>query len=394
LKRLLHSARIKLLCILTILIFISFAMQIITIKSASETEVRVEPFSSFADPDNNFTINIHLMNIQNLYGVEVRLLWNASLLRLIRANVTLGVQSYPQGILNEPVEVFYNKIDNDIGEYLLVATSTSPAEPFNGNGNIVTLTFIVTNQGSCILTLKTKLADWPPPDRQPRVSWPIPHTTIGGFFSSNSEGINLDDTPPITLDDYNGLWHTEDFIITLTATDDLSGVAEIYYEVNNGPTKTVNYDGQPYITTEGFNNTLEYWSIDKAGNEEPHKILTEIKLDKTRPVANAGQNQTINVGETVTFDASNSTDNIGIISYKWDFGDGATATGVTVTHAYTNPGTYTVKLTVMDKAGNIGIDSVRVIVTTSDIVPAWIKSILIVAGITFILLIVVILRKR
>jgi PKD repeat protein len=117
-------------------------------------------------------------------------------------------------------------------------------------------------------------------------------------------------------------------------------------------------------------------------------------LDKTRPVANAGQNQTINVGETVTFDASNSTDNIGIISYKWDFGDGATATGVTVTHAYTNPGTYTVKLTVMDKAGNIGIDSVRVIVTTSDIVPAWIKSILIVAGITFILLIVVILRKR
>jgi len=93
----------------------------------------------------------------------------------------------------------------------------------------------------------------------------------------------LDLIPPTTLDDYDGLWHTRDFTITLIATDDFSGVAETYYKINDGPTKTVSADGQPLITTEGANNTLEYWSVDNVGNEESHHTLTEIKLDKTTP---------------------------------------------------------------------------------------------------------------
>ena len=41
------------------------------------------------------------------------------------------------------------------------------------------------------------------------------------------------------MHDYDGLWHTSNFTITLTATDDLSGVAETYYKINDGPTKTL-----------------------------------------------------------------------------------------------------------------------------------------------------------
>jgi len=94
----------------------------------------------------------------------------------------------------------------------------------------------------------------------------------------------LDLMPPTTIHDYDDLWHTTSFIISLTATDDMSGVAETCYRINDGSTKTVSPDGQPLITTEGANNKLEYWSVDNAGNEElPHKILTEIKLDKTAP---------------------------------------------------------------------------------------------------------------
>jgi hypothetical protein len=71
----------------------------------------------------------------------------------------------------------------------------------------------------------------------------------------------------------------------LTTTDCESGVAETYYQINSGPVKAVSVDGQPCITTEGANDTLEYWSVDKAGNEElPHNILTGIKLDKTPPL--------------------------------------------------------------------------------------------------------------
>ncbi|MCB2099794.1 MAG: PKD domain-containing protein, partial [Rhodobacterales bacterium] len=53
---------------------------------------------------------------------------------------------------------------------------------------------------------------------------------------------------------------------------------------------------------------------------------------------------------TVTFDGTGSTDEGGILSYDWDFGDGNTGTGATPTHTYAAPGTYTVSLTVMDNA--------------------------------------------
>ena len=41
-----------------------------------------------------------------------------------------------------------------------------------------------------------------------------------------------------------------------------------------------------------------------------------------------------------------------VASYSWSFGDGTTATGPSVTHAYADPGTYAVTLTVADAVGN------------------------------------------
>jgi hypothetical protein len=40
-----------------------------------------------------------------------------------------------------------------------------------------------------------------------------------------------------------------------------------------------------------------------------------------------------------------------IVSYNWDFGDGETATGEQITHAFAATGTYDVTLTVTDEAG-------------------------------------------
>jgi PKD repeat protein len=60
------------------------------------------------------------------------------------------------------------------------------------------------------------------------------------------------------------------------------------------------------------------------------------------------------VGESVTFDASGSSDPDGTVQrFEWDFGDGnvASATGATVTHTYSSAGTYTVELTVEDDEG-------------------------------------------
>jgi PGF-CTERM protein len=60
--------------------------------------------------------------------------------------------------------------------------------------------------------------------------------------------------------------------------------------------------------------------------------------------------QTVNVSETANFDGSRSTGNVGIMSYKWDLGDGTNATGLTVSHTYSAAGPHTVTLTVYDAA--------------------------------------------
>ena len=76
-------------------------------------------------------------------------------------------------------------------------------------------------------------------------------------------------------------------------------------------------------------------------------------------MADAGGDKTGDEGEEITFDASNSYDPDGtIVSYTWDFGDGTTATGKVVTHAYADNGVYTVTLTVKDNDGATDTDTV------------------------------------
>jgi Peptidase family M28/PKD domain len=59
------------------------------------------------------------------------------------------------------------------------------------------------------------------------------------------------------------------------------------------------------------------------------------------------------VGGSVTLDARASYDPINGagLSYSWSFGDGASASGVAVTHTYTTAGTYQLKLTVRSPSG-------------------------------------------
>jgi PKD repeat protein len=52
------------------------------------------------------------------------------------------------------------------------------------------------------------------------------------------------------------------------------------------------------------------------------------------------------------------------VSYTWDFGDGSpAATGVTTSHPYAAPGTYTVVLTIVDSEGETATATATVPVT-------------------------------
>jgi len=60
------------------------------------------------------------------------------------------------------------------------------------------------------------------------------------------------------------------------------------------------------------------------------------------------------------FSARGSTGRI--VRYLWDFGDGHTASGFTVSHEYRRPGDYRVTLTVVDYKGRTAMDSIMVFV--------------------------------
>ncbi len=68
----------------------------------------------------------------------------------------------------------------------------------------------------------------------------------------------------------------------------------------------------------------------------------------------AWMNSSVNFGEgplNVVLDGSGSSDNRPLVGYAWDFGDGSSATGMSVNRTFTEPGDYLVTLTVTDEDG-------------------------------------------
>jgi PKD repeat protein len=79
------------------------------------------------------------------------------------------------------------------------------------------------------------------------------------------------------------------------------------------------------------------------------------------PVADAGPDQFTQTLTPASFSGAGCSDADGsIVSYGWNFGDGASAPGAAPSHTYMTAGTYTVVLTVTDDAGISATDTATV----------------------------------
>jgi hypothetical protein len=74
-------------------------------------------------------------------------------------------------------------------------------------------------------------------------------------------------------------WYTTDVTISLSASDDCSGVAATEYSLDG--TNWMPYSGSILISNEGA-TTISYRSTDRAGNVETVKPVT-VQIDKTAP---------------------------------------------------------------------------------------------------------------
>ena len=112
----------------------------------------------------------------------------------------------------------------------------------------------------------------------------------------------LDTTPPTTTDNAPSGWQNTNVTLFFNATDNLSGINHTTYRVNE-----TSWTNGTAVTLSDGNYTIEYYSIDNAGNQEETRNTT-LLIDTTPPTittfsineTQAQANQTIRFDTQVT----------------------------------------------------------------------------------------------
>ncbi len=122
------------------------------------------------------------------------------------------------------------------------------------------------------------------------------------------------------------------------------------WDFGDGTTAAGAQVSHTYQQAGSYNATLTV--TDKDGAVGTATTTVEVSAVNRPPAAVINGPESGLVGATLSFSAGGSSDLDGhIVSYAWDFGDGATASGVEVTHSYAAAGQYEVSLTVTDNGG-------------------------------------------
>lgn len=89
----------------------------------------------------------------------------------------------------------------------------------------------------------------------------------------------LDTKAPTTTAQASSDWTNSSHVVTLSATDDDTGVQKTYYSVDD----QVFVEGTSLTVTEEGIHKVSFYSVDKVGNKEAVQTIS-VKVDKTKPV--------------------------------------------------------------------------------------------------------------
>ncbi|MDP7340413.1 MAG: PKD domain-containing protein [Vicinamibacterales bacterium] len=133
--------------------------------------------------------------------------------------------------------------------------------------------------------------------------------------------------------------------------DPAAQVVSYAWDFDDGSTGSGSTVTHAYSTPSTYTVTLTVLDVFGRAAAAPRSVTV---LSGVGPTATFVLSPTgPSLDESVFFNASDSTASAGrsIVSYSWTFGDGRTASGVTVSHDYDVAGTYNVTLTVTDDRG-------------------------------------------
>ncbi len=129
----------------------------------------------------------------------------------------------------------------------------------------------------------------------------------GNTTNATSAPVQIDTHAPVTTASAVPTWNNNDVVLTLSATDNLSGVDTTNYVVDGGATQS---GSSIVLSAEGI-HTVQFWSTDLAGNVETANTAT-VRIDKTAPTITAAQSPAANgagwnnTSVTVTFTCGDS----------------------------------------------------------------------------------------
>ena len=232
-------------------------------------------------------------------------------------------------------------ISHDGVDYQIIVTAPHDVT-FMSNGSIYTTSTV--QYGSTV--------------QQPSDPTYANHTFLG-WYTSESGGTLFDFDTPITSDTtLYAHWQ----IVSHTVTFISNGVTVSTQVIEHGGKASI--PTQPVLegyTFKGWSSTVQtpgtitgsVFDFNTAINADTTLYaMWEGNLHFTSDPS-AAMNVTKSADGTYIFDASPSQDYTTVL---WDFGDGNTSTNLTEAHYYSEPGTYTVKLTVYNDYGSDTMD--------------------------------------
>ena len=145
------------------------------------------------------------------------------------------------------------------------------------------------------------------------------------------------------------------------SSDSDGSISSYSWDFGDGSTATGQTTSHSYSSSGDYTVTLTVTDDDGATDSASQTVSVTSSSNSAPTASFTVSPSTPAPGESVTFDAADSSDADGSISsYDWDFGDGSTATGQSVTHSYSSTGDYTVSLTVTDDDGATDSNSTTV----------------------------------
>jgi hypothetical protein len=330
--------------------------------------VHVDPQVVYADPGENFTIQVKIFNLSDnfyttdepwelgeplgapgsrfnyslggLYAIGIQLEWDPAVIDYVEHTVTMPVETYPGGVLHEPVLDVVDEVDSASGTYEVGEASWLTAGAFNcpdANATVFNMTFTVLTSGVSNLSITKSDLAIPTHPEYSEANAEIPHWRINGSLITSTLATRIESLEVMAFDNATGfslpVISGESAFINTTIINDGNLTDTFNLTLHWGPTlldswvnetlgagerKTYNYTIDEIELTLGNHTITSAISVLHDGSIFTNEIEKQFQVIGTPTLSILGP-VSGELGDTLVYtsDSTHTDPNGTIVSYRW-----------------------------------------------------------------------------